>query len=135
MGAPESTVCVCARGCVCVMKSWGWLSAMQLEAIIEPITFRLLLSFALSLFLAFCLILSFSSSPSALRSHFLCLILITHSLPLCLAPVLFAPQFAPQACPRLSSALESNDMSDCYLTGFLCTSLFTLGIMSKIRPK
>lgn len=51
---------VCA--CVC-HEELVWLSAMQLEAIIEPITFCLLLSFALPL--SSLLSLSFSSSLSS----------------------------------------------------------------------
>lgn len=107
MGARASSVCVCVCtcgcACVCVMKSWGWLSAMQLEAIIEPITFCLLLSFALSLFLAFCLsvilfislrsLLPFSLSDFnyAESASLFSPSLLRHSLPLRLVPALIYP--------------------------------------------
>lgn len=63
------SVCVCAQH-----QKLVWLCAMQLEAIIEPITFCLLLFLSLfSPFLFFCRLLA--SPPSALILS-VCLILI-----------------------------------------------------------
>ncbi len=91
----EVCVFLCVSAC---HEELVWPSAMQLEAIIEPITFCLLLSFAFPLSSLLSLSVSFSSSLSSAPNFSVCLILIQQAC--LLANRQFASQLTPSFCPH-----------------------------------